>query len=290
MLQGGWIDVSGGKVWYERHHAEGEGTPLLVLHGGPGSSSYSLQVIKQLAGDRPVILYDQLGCGRSDWPENPSLWVLERFVEEVGEVRDALGLKDIHLLGHSWGTTLAAAYCLGGAVGVKSLVLSSPCLSAPLWAKDQERNLKKLPLEHQNTIIRCEMEGNTETKEYAKAVSEFNRRFVCRMTPYPDWLKAGAKYRNKEVYQQMWGPSEFSVKGNLKTFDCTNRLCELSMPVLYTCGLHDEATPETTIYYSSLTPGSQLHIFEKSAHMPYVEEQEEYMRVIGDFLSSVDHR
>ena len=207
-----------------------------------------------------------------------------------GAVRDALGLKDIHLLGHSWGTTLAAAYCLGGAVGIKSLVLSSPCLSAPLWAKDQERNLKKLPLEHQNTIIRCEMEGNTETKEYAKAVSEFNRRFVCRMTPYPDWLKAGAKYRNKEVYHQMWGPSEFSVKGNLRTFDCTNRLCELSMPVLYTCGRHDEATPETTIYYSSLTPGSQLHIFEKSAHMPYVEEQEEYMRVIGDFLSSVDHR
>ncbi len=288
MVQGGWIDVSGGKVWYERHHAEGEGAPLLVLHGGPGSSSYSLQVLKQLAGDRPVILYDQLGCGRSDWPDDPSLWVLDRFVEEVDEVREALGLKEFHLLGHSWGTTLAAAYCLGGAEGVKSLILSSPCLSAPLWAKDQERNLKKLPLELQNTIIRCEMEGNTGTKKYAEAVSEFNRRFVCRLDPYPNWLKEGAKFRNKEVYHLMWGPSEFSVKGNLKTFDCTRRLHELSMPVLYTCGRHDEATPETTAYFSSLTPDSNLHIFEKSAHMPYIEEQEEYMKVIGDFLSSAD--
>jgi proline iminopeptidase len=86
----------------------------------------------------------------------------------------------------------------------------------------------------------------------------------------------------------MWGPSEFTVKGNLKTFDCTSRLNEMSCPALYTCGRFDEATPDSTEYYSSLTPNSKFHVFENSAHMPYVEEPEEYLRVIGEFIEDCD--
>lgn len=290
MLEEGYIDVTGGRVWYQLFNKNAEGTPVIILHGGPGSSSYSLQGLKALAEDRPVFLYDQLGCGKSDRPSDPSLWRIERFVEELAQIRESLNLNEVHILGHSWGTTLAAAYCLTKPSGVKSVIFSSPCLSAPLWEQDQRRNLEKLPKEIQATIIRCEENETTDTDEYKKATEVFNKNFVCRLDPYPEWLKKGSHYRNPEVYNIMWGPSEFTVLGNLKEFDCTPRLTEITFPTLYTCGRFDEATPETTKYYSSLTPGSEFHVFENSAHMPYVEESEEFLSVIGDFLKARDAR
>jgi proline iminopeptidase len=288
MSKEGFIEVTGGRVWYQMFNEDAGGIPLLVLHGGPGSSSYSLQGLKALSADRPVVLYDQLGCGKSDWPADASLWKLERFVEELGQVRGALNLGEFHILGHSWGTTLAAAYALKDLNGVKSIVFSSPCLSAPLWEQDQKRNLKKLPKEVQEVIERCEASGETDSPEFKEAVEEFNKQFVCRLNPYPEFLKAGRQYRNPEVYKMMWGPSEFTVLGNLKEFDCTSRLKEIHCPTLYTCGRFDEATPESTEYYHSLSPYSKFHVFEASAHMPYVEEPQEYRRVMGEFFLSVD--
>ncbi|MGG3467098.1 proline iminopeptidase-family hydrolase [Neobacillus pocheonensis] len=288
MHQEGFIEVTGGRVWYEIYNKEVASTPVIILHGGPGSSCYSLQGLKVLAEDRPVILYDQLGCGKSDRPTDPSLWHLDRFVEELAQVREALNLDEVHILGHSWGTTLAAAYCLTKPSGVTSVIFSSPCLSAPLWEQDQRRNLKKLPKEIQETILLCEETGTTDSKEYEEATLEFNKNFVNRLDPYPEWLKQGRQYRNPDVYNIMWGPSEFTVLGNLKEFDCTSQLNEITCPTLFTCGRFDEATPESTEYFSMLTPNGQFHVFENSAHMPYVEEPEEYLRVIGGYLKAID--
>lgn len=288
MHEEGFIEVTGGRVWYEMFHKEAKGTPVIILHGGPGSSFYSLKGLKALGEDRPVIFYDQLGCGKSDRPTDQSLWQLDRFVEELAQVRKALHLEKVHILGHSWGTTLAAAYCLTKPGGIQSIIFSSPCLSAPLWEKDQERNLQKLPEEIQETIKRCEEEGKTYSEEFEGAIKEFNKNFVCRLDPYPEWLKQGKQFRNPEVYNIMWGPSEFSVKGNLKYFDCTDQLNEITAPTLFTCGRFDEATPESTESFSRLTPNSAFHVFEESAHMPYVEEPEEYLRVVGEFLKSND--
>ncbi|MEH7331911.1 proline iminopeptidase-family hydrolase [Neobacillus drentensis] len=288
MHEEGFIEVTGGKVWYEIYNKRGAGTPVIILHGGPGSSCYSLQGLKALAQDRPVIFYDQLGCGRSERPTDSTLWKLERFVEELAQIRGALNLNEVHILGHSWGTTLAAAYCLTKPSGVKSVIFSSPCLSAPLWEEDQRRNLKKLPQEIQETILRCEESGMTDSKEYHEATLVFNKNFVNRMDPYPDWLKQGSQYRNPEVYNIMWGPSEFTVLGNLKNFDCSSQLKEITCPTLFTCGRFDEATPESTEYFSRLTNNGKFHMFENSAHMPYVEEPKEFLEVIGEFLNSVD--
>jgi proline iminopeptidase len=288
MSEEGYIEVTGGRVWYQLHNKNAGGTPLIILHGGPGSSSFALQRLKAFEVDRPVILYDQLGCGRSDRPTDTSLWRLERFVEELAQVIKALNLDEVHILGHSWGTTLAAAYCLTKSTGVKSVIFSSPCLSAPLWEQDQNRNIMKLPIEVQETIKRCEANGTTDSEEFKEAILEFNKQFVSRLDPFPEWLKEGAQYRNPEIYNIMWGPSEFSVKGNLKSFDCTPQLKEISCPTLYTCGRFDEATPESTQYFSSLTPDSRFHVFENSAHMAYLEEEEEFLEVIGKFLIEVD--
>lgn len=288
MVNEGYIEVTGGRVWYQKFEADGKGTPVIILHGGPGSSSYSLHGLKALSNDRPVIFYDQLGCGRSDRPQDNSLWKVERFVEELADIRKALLLEEVHILGHSWGTTLAAAYCLTKPKGIKSIIFSSSCLSAPLWAKDQDRNRKKLPFEIQETLRRCEENGTTDSSEYKDATSEFNKQFVCRLDPYPEFLKQGAHFKNPEIYNIMWGPSEFHVTGNLKNFDCTSRLNEITVPTLFTCGRFDEATPESTDYFHSLVPNSKFHVFEKSAHMPYLEETEEYVQVVGEFLKSID--
>jgi proline iminopeptidase len=288
MIEEGYIDVTGGKVWYQKYDNGNKRTPIIVLHGGPGSSSYSLQGLKALSEDRPVILYDQLGCGRSERPVDMSLWKIDRFVEELGQIRKALNLDEVHILGHSWGTTLAAAYCLTRPTGVKSVIFSSPCLSAPLWEKDQKRNLTLLPKDVQETIKRCEEMGTTNTLEFEEAIKVFNKHFVCRLDPRPEWLDQGTPYRNNEVYNIMWGPSEFTVKGNLKKFDCTEQLKEITCPTLFTCGRFDEATPESTKYFSELTPTSRFHVFENSAHMPYVEEPDEYRNIIGEFLNFID--
>lgn len=288
MGKEGYIDVTGGKVWFQIFGENAKGTPLIVLHGGPGSSCFSLQVLKDLADDRPVILYDQLGCGRSDRPTDTNLWKIDRFVEELGQIRTALKLDEVHILGHSWGTTLAAAYYLTKPNGVRSIIFSSPCLSAPLWEQDQRKNLKKLPLEVQETIQSCEENGTTDSPEFEEAIEVFAKHFVNRMDHKPEWLeKRPANYRNSEIYTIMWGPSEFTVMGNLKEFDCTSRLKEITCPTMFSCGRFDEATPETTEYFSRLTPGSTFHVFEKSAHMAYIEETEEYLKIVGNFLKGI---
>lgn len=286
-IQEGFVEVTGGKVWYQIHNKQSTETPVIILHGGPGSSHYSLQGLRILAEDRPIIFYDQLGCGKSDRPDDDSLWHIDRFVEELGQIRKALELHQVHILGHSWGTTLAAAYLLTKPEGVESVIFSSPCLSAPLWAEDQARNRKLLPEDVQATLTDCEEQGRTDSEEYKRATEDFNKRFVCRLDPMPAFLKEGSKFKSPHVYNIMWGPSEFHVTGNLRSFDCTGRLNEIDIPALYTCGRYDEATPKSTEYFSTLTPNSKFHVFERSAHMPYLEEMEEYVRVVRGFLSNM---
>ena len=103
----GFVAVPGGRVWY-KVVGSGSGTPLLLLHGGPGATSHYLEPLSALGDERPVIFYDQLGCGRSDRPSDTNLWRVERFVEELKMVRQTLGLRRLHILGHSWGAMLAA--------------------------------------------------------------------------------------------------------------------------------------------------------------------------------------
>jgi proline iminopeptidase len=125
----GFVSVEGGRVWY-RSVGSG-GIPLLLLHGGPGAGHDYLEPLEMLAADRQVVFYDQLGCGRSDRPDNSALWRIERFVTEVAQLRRALGLSHIHLLGHSWGGWLAIEYLLSQPAGVVSVVLASTSASLP---------------------------------------------------------------------------------------------------------------------------------------------------------------
>lgn len=283
-----FVDVPGGKVWY-RLSGEGKpGTPLIALHGGPGAGHSCLAVLEQLSDERPVVLYDQLGGGKSDSPADKSLWTVDRFVKELAAVRAGLGLNQVHILGHSWGTMLAAEYVLTQRPsGVTSLILSGPCFSTQRWIADQRAYLKQFPAEMQRVVEEAEAAGKYDSPEYQKAADEFYRRHFCRVDPWPACLKDPV---NMDVYGYMWGPSEFSATGTLKDFDCTSRVHEIKAPVLFTCGRYDEASPDTTAYYQSLIPGSRMTVIEDASHMHMNEKPEEYVRVVREFLREVEKK
>jgi proline iminopeptidase len=286
-IKEGFVDVPGGKVWY-RVVGSGNATPLLVLHGGPGIPSQYLNRLSALADERPVVFYDQLGCGKSDKPTDKSLWNTERFVQELATVREKLGLNQIHLLGHSWGTMLGTDYMLTKPSGVRSVIFSSPAISIPRWLDDANRFRAQLPPDVQTTLKHHEDAGTTDSPEYQNAVLEYYKLHLCRIFPFPAEMQSSMDGIGNDVYNTMWGPSEFYGTGNLKDFDRSTRLREITVPVLFTAGRYDEATPETTQFYQSQIPNAELVIFEDSAHMAMLEETDRYIVTVRDFLHRVE--
>ncbi len=281
----GRVAVTGGEVWWQKV-AGGSGVPLLLLHGGPGASSLgSVQTLAHVQQDRPVYLYDQLGSGRSDRPSHTGLWTVERFVAELAQVRAALGLERVHLLGHSWGSMLATSYLLTEPEGVESVVLSSPCLDARRWARDQLTWLAEMPHDVRQTIERAEAEGSTDSAAYQEATLHFYRRHLCRLDPWPAYVVEGVADINHEVYGHMWGASEFTVSGTLQDFDVTGRLAELHLPALFVCGEYDEARPETVREQAALLPGARFEVIDDASHMTSIEAPDVYWRTVREFLA-----
>lgn len=285
----GFIPVTGGNVWYQIS-GNGPGIPLLILHGGPGAKSSANDPLRQLGAERPVIHYDQLGCGKSDRPTDTELWTLERYVEELEQVIQALKLDEVHILGHSWGTMLASSYLFKKPKGVRSIIFSGPALDAQRWEQDQRNHLKKFPQEIQNTIEQSEQDETTDSAEYQQAMLAFYKKHMCRIDPWTQEMKEDLEAMNQQIYNFMWGASEFTVTGTLKNFNATERLHEIKIPTLFSCGRFDEATPESTEYYAGLIPGSEVRVFENSSHMPGMEEPEAYMEMVSEWLNRQEIR
>ena len=290
----GTIDFRGYRIWYgcigEGEEVAGK-LPLLCLHGGPGAGHDYLESLGAMAKcGRRVIFYDQLGCGNSDQPDDPSLWKVPLFVEEVGVIRHALGLDRLHLLGQSWGGMLAMEYALTQPVGVATLTIASSPASMIQWVAEANRLRASLPRDVQATLQRHEAAGTTNSSEYQSAMMDFYRRHVIRVDPMPDAVaRTFAKLeRNPQVYQTMNGPSEFHVVGNLKNWDIVARLPEIQTPTLVTSGRFDEATLLIAETVHRGIPGSEWVIFENSSHMAHVEEADRYMTVLDEFLCRHD--
>ncbi len=284
----GTVEVEGGyRVWYRR--VGDGGVPLLILHGGPGAGHDYLEPLEALCADRTVVFYDQLGCGRSDRPEDTSLGRIERFVVEVDAVREALGLETVHLLVQSWGGWLAIEYMLTDPRGVIGLVLASTSASIPQFVAEAERLKAALPPEVYETMLRHEAAGELHHPDYEAAVMEFYRRHVCRLDPWPEpLLRTAENLDGNPVYETMNGPNEFFVIGNLKDWDRTERLGEIRAPTLITVGRHDEITPACAETMHKGIPNSELRVFEESSHTAHLEETDRYLEVVADFLARVE--
>lgn len=288
----GYIPVEDGyKVWYRSVGGNGdkdEQIPLLLLHGGPGALHDYLENLQALATEtRRVIFYDQLGCGRSDQPDEPERWRIPRFVDEVGMVRRALRLERVHILGQSWGGMLAIEYALTQPEGLVSLILSNTLSSMPLWIAEANRLRAELPSDVQATLTRHEEAGTTDSEEYEQAMTVFYDRHVIRIQPMPDFVQRSFSGMG-QVYHTMNGPSEFHVIGVIKDWDRTDRLGEIHVPTLIISGRYDESTPTINEVLQRGIPGSEWVVLENSSHLAHVEEPELYMETVRNFLSRVE--
>jgi proline-specific peptidase len=288
----GTIPFKGLETWYRivGDREESGKLPLLLLHGGPGAPHDYLDSLEAVAETgRRAIFYDQLGCGNSSRSDE-SLWNVATFVEEVGAVREALGLERTHLFGSSWGGMLAMEYALTRPNGLASLVLSSSPASIPLWAEETGRLRAELPADVQRVLDEHEAAGTAESPEYETAMLEFYRRHVCRCDPWPDGvaLTFSKLVASPDVYLHMQGPNEFVITGTLSDWDVTGRLGEIDVPTLITTGRHDECTPRQAENVHRGIPGSEWVVFENSSHMQFVEEPERYLEVLDDFLTRVE--
>ena len=265
----GFLERSVGRTWY-RVTGEGGRTPLVCLHGGPGSTHNYFRPLERLADERPVVFYDQLGCGRSDRPAVQ--WTLALFTEELQQLCEHLGLDEIHLLGTSWGGMLALEHALAQPRSVRSLVLSSTLASADEWVVEAKR-------------LRDAIEGDDD-----EVLEEFERRHFFRGENAPLELVRMREEKNSAVYEAMWGRNEWTMTGALAGWDVRPRLAELKMPTLILRGAHDLSTPAISKTLIDGIPHAREVVFAESSHTPVLEETERYLGVVRDFLYTVEAR
>ena len=184
------------------------------------------------------------------------MWTIDAFVKHIGEIRKALGLKEIYLYGHSWGSILAAEYLVTKPQGVKACVMAGPALDLNRWVQDADKLLETLPDSVQQVLREHEQAGTTDSPEYQAAMMEFYGKYLARKQPWSADIDSSFAQMNPVMYNYMLGPSEFSITGTLKGYNITPRLHEIKTPILFVTGQQDEVTPETAKYYQSLIPYS----------------------------------
>jgi len=241
-----------------------------------------------LADEYRVVFYDQLDAGNSDKPGDPANWQVERFVGEVIAVRVALGLDRVVIIGNSWGGSVAAEYAITRPAGLAGVVLSSPVINAPRWGADNFAYREALPAEVRAVLDEHEAARTTGSDAYEKAALVFYSRHLCRMDPWPGYVQRTFEEFNHDCYGTMWGPSEFSITGTLADYDCSERLQEIEVPTLFTCGEFDEATPAACRDFAAMLPGAEVAVFDGASHITFAEKRAEYIALMRDFIARVE--
>ena len=268
--------------------------PLVVLHGGPGAAHDYVEPIADLVAQtgRAVVLYDQVGCGRSQHlPDAPvEFWTPELFKSELVALTTHLGIAErYHVIGQSWGGMLGLEHALEHPAGLRALVVSDSPASMPLWVAEANRLRDLLPDGVDETLRKHEDGGTTDSDEYAEAVAVFNANYVCRVPQPPCVQRTFAQIAEEPtVYHTMNGPSEFHCIGTLKDWDITDRLHTIDVPLLLVSGAYDEATPRIVGEIRDRVPGARWELFAWSSHMPHIEEPAKFQTVVTTFLAEHD--
>ena len=268
-----------------------EKAPLLLLHGGPGSTHNYFELFEEWDLDgRQLIMYDQLGCGLSSMPNDSDLWQADTWLEELMTLRDYLELDELHILGQSWGGMLLIMYmCDKQPKGIKSVILSSTLSSAELWKEEQHRLIKLMSLEDQQSILAAETSHEFTQPDYLAANERFMKRHAADM-PTDDSKEPLRRKKNqgKQSYEVAWGPNEFFPLGTLKEFDYTDQLETITTSTLITSGADDLSTPVIAKTMYDQLPNATWELFANSRHMPFVDEEKAYQCVLKTWLNQHD--
>jgi len=285
----GWIEWEGHRTWFRVvGELDSALDPLLCLHGGPGSTHHYFAPLERIAEEgRAVVLYDQLGCGRSDRPAAIE-WKLQVFLDELAALREQLRLARVHLLGTSWGGMLALEHALSRSDGLTSLVLSSTLASAAEWEVEVKRLRDELPADVVAILDEHERAGTYDSPEYEAAEAVLGARHFFRRGANPSELERMLPERGRESYRAMWGPNEWTLTGALRGWDVRPRLHELDLPALVLRGRYDLSTESIAATLLTGLPQAREVVFEHSSHTPVLEETERYLHVVGDFLREAE--
>jgi proline iminopeptidase len=284
--ESGAVAVPGGRIWWRRLGSR-PGTPLLVLHGGPGAGHDYLQPMRALADERPVIFYDQLGCGRSESPEDESLYRVARFIDELDALRATLKLRRIHLFGHSWGAMLAIEYLVTGRrKGIDKLILSGGLASVPQAVAGMRRLADELPDGGGAKLRELEAAGQQASPEYQQIVGVFYDRHLCRAeNKAPEFAATVANLMKSPAYRIMNGPNEFTIDGNIKDWERRADLGKIRVPTLIITGEFDEITLDCAQTIQQGIRGSKLEVMPGCSHLTMLEQPDRHNSLVRRFLA-----
>lgn len=281
-----YLAVPGGRIWY-KVSGSGIGTPLVLLHGGPGLSSYYLKPFDDLGDERIVVRYDQLGGGKSDTTSDTTLFTIPHFVRELDSLRSHLGISTWHVLGHSWGSILAIEYYRAHPGRVASLTFGSPVFDIPAYARRARQLLATLSDSSQQAVRIAESTNKYDAPAYQNAIGEFYGLYAFRHPVKADLDSSFATF-NERIYTYMQGPSEFTITGTLKRYDATPFLPQIQVPTLVTVGEFDEVGPELVRTHADLIRGARYEVLNGSAHITPWDARDANVQLVRAFLHSVD--
>jgi proline iminopeptidase len=267
---------------------------LLLLHGGPGGSHEFFESFESFLPAEGIefIYYDQLGSYYSDKPTDSSLWTTERFVEEVEQVRKALGLNkdNFYLLGHSWGGILAMEYALKYQDNIKGLIISNMMSSCPLYGKYADEVLaKQMDPKVLDTIRAIEAKKDFSNPKYMELLTpNFYEQHLCRVLPWPEPITRAFPHINGQVYVLMQGPSEFGISGRLEKWDRSKDLPQIKVPTLTIGGLHDTMDPEHMKWMATQVQKGDSLVCPNGSHCSMWDDQPHYFPGLVRFIKSVD--
>jgi len=291
-IREGYMPFMGYQTYYRIAGRCEEGkSPIIVMHGGPGSTHNYFEVLDCIAeSGHAVISYDQLGCGNSYVDGHPELWTLDTWTKELIALREHLGIKTCHILGQSWGGMLVISYLIDQKPeGIKSAVLSSTLPDSQLWGREQHRLVTYMSEEDQKAIAEAEATGNYNSPEHLAANARFMLRHCAGAVTEdsPECLRRPKK-AGAEPYLYGWGPNEYTPTGSLKDFYYTDRLNEIDVPCLVMSGTEDLCTPIIAKTMYDGIKNSKWELFAGCRHMPFVEDHDHYCEVLAQWLNDND--
>lgn len=291
-IKEGYMPFMGYKTYYRTVGERTDKAPLILLHGGPGSTHNYFEVLDRVAEEdgRMLVMYDQIGCGNSYVDGRPELWKAETWVNELITLREHLGLDTCHLLGQSWGGMLLLTYICGYEhSGVKSGILSSTLPASWLWGIEQARMIKELPEEYQEAIKMATETGDYSSDIYQRAEEEYMLRHAAGK-PDPDGPECllRKKRTGRESYVVGWGPNEYTPMGTLKDYDVIDKLKDIKEPCLVINGGNDLCTPYIAKVMYDNIPNSRWELFRECRHMCFVEDNDHYVEVLKEWLNEKD--
>jgi proline iminopeptidase len=293
--QDGFVDAHGVLIYYVSF---GKGSPLVVVHGGPGADhTYFLPYLLPLARTHRLIFIDERGSGRSQRLQDTSQYTVENMVEDLEDVRQALKLGKISLLGHSYGGVLAQAYALKYQQNLTHLILNSTFPSTKQMNEVLAREKAEMPpdkLKRLKELEEAGLFGKGEAWEHGRYPAEYAALawgpgyfpFLYGARPDPTYDPMGQEGGTSwELYRVMWGEhGEFVIDGNLKSVEYVDRLNTIHVPTLIMAGNHDECDPSLSLEMHAKIAGSQLVILPNSGHMNFVDQPDLWEKAVEGFL------